>query len=515
MSAENFDSSRLRGVSVSTVVERAQEHIGKGFSPRTQDKLLELEQSRISEEGEPLFLYEIATSIGQGVSLHSLAKRYGIYPQTFNRLVRAAEIPYASREEAVQRLWNDPDFREKNGAAQAEVRGKYWQDPKKRESASTKLRASALKQWEDPAFRELVVVASSETSKQHWQDPEYRAKMAEHGFPIGRLMSDPEVVARISETRRRQWENPEYRERIKELSRKRLAEIKTRPSYRQKRSEMSKAMWQRPGFREMKSAQAREQGAFQKLWADPDFRVAAIERSREAMNRLNANPENRAKVFQARRDNLRDPEFSSQYSEMRRQIALSLWEDPGYRTKLTDIHIAQWQDPEYRDNQGAALRAARLDPANRDRMVLPTIHGFRSDVGFYAQSAWEANVARVFQIIGRNYAIGANLRLEVTEDFQDIFQASETIFNVDFSTVDNRGRTVMYELMAHPLEDPEGWAKLEMARRQYPELVIRAIAEGFYERLRDRFEDAINDNPQFHGWERTGLNLRTHPEIFG
>lgn len=157
---------------------------------------------------------------------------------------------------------------------------------------------------------------------------------------------------------------------------------------------------------------------------------------------------------------------------------------------------------------------ARLDPANRDRMVLPTIHGFRSDVGFYAQSAWEANVARVFQLIGRDYVIGANLRLEVTEDFQDIFQGPETIFNVDFSTIDSRGRTVMFELMAHPLEDPEGWAKLEMARRQYPELVIRAIDERFYERLRDRFEDAINDSPQFHGWERTGFNLRTHPEVF-
>lgn len=509
MSAEQFDPTRLRGVSVRTVFEGETPR----FSPHMQQRFSAVEQAHVSPEGEPTLLYDMATALAEGASLRSLADKYGLTHKLVSGLLQAADIPYATRAEAVQRLWSNPEFRAKNGAAQAEVRGKYWQDPQKRESAAAKLRDSALKQWEDPAFRNLVVAASSETSKQRWQDPEYRAKMAEHGFAIGALNSDPEFLARLSEIRRKQWEDPEFIARNLEISRRNLAEIKQRPSYRQKRSELQRKRWDDPEYRR-KMAESASRNLTQ-LWEDPDFRAAAIERSRETMTRLASDPDFRARGTEVRRERMMDPEYREQISETRRQIALELWNDPEYREKLTDIHRAQWQDPEYRNNQGAALREARLDPANRDRMVLPTIHGFRSDIGFYAQSAWEANVARVFQLIGGDYVIGTNLKLEVTEDFQDIFQAAETTFSIDFSTIDSRGRTVMFELMAHPLEDPEGWAKLEMARRQYPELVIRAIDEGFYERLRNRFEDIINDNPQFHGWERTGFNLKTNPEVFG
>ncbi len=231
-------------------------------------------------------------------------------------------------------------------------------------------------------------------------------------------------------------------------------------------------------------------------WQDPDKRKSAAAKLRESALRQWEDLAFRELVVIA----------SSETSKQR-------WEDSEYRAKMSESHRALWQDPEYRQNQGAALREARLDPANRDRMVLPTIHGFRSDIGFYAQSAWEANIARVFQLIGREYIVGANLRLTVIEDFQELFQDSETIFNVDFSTIDGRGRTIMYELMAHPLEAPLDWAKLEMARRHHPELVVRVIDENFYNRLRRRFEAAIN-NSQLHGWEKTGFNLRTHSGTF-
>jgi len=512
--SEYGEFEKYRGVSVRTVFEHqvSDTQPKHRFTPRLQERFIVLEQTHLSPEGEPIFLYELARASAEGRSLRSIGGQYGLTHRQIGTLLQVAAIPYATREEAVQRLWSDPQFREKNGAAQAEVRGKYWQDPKKRESAAAKLRDSALRQWEDPEFRELVVAASSKTSKQRWQDPKYRAKMVRNRVIFDILRNDPNYLTTLSEIRRAQWQDPEFYAKNAEISRQNLAAIKQRPSYRQKRSEQQRKRWEDPKYRRKMSEQAGRN--LSQLWKDPEFYTAAVERSRELMTRLNQDPEFRIKGAKARSERFMDSTYRKQASEVQRQIALALWEDSEYRAKLSETHKALWQDPEYRKNQGAALRTARLDPANRDHMVLPTIHGFRSDIGFYAQSAWEANIARVFQLICREYVVGINLRLDVTEDFQEFFQDSETTFNIDFSTIDGRGRTVMYELMAHPLETPLDWAKLEMARRQNPDLLFRAIDENFYNRLQKRFENAINSDPQLHGWEKTGFNLRTHPEIF-
>lgn len=512
MSEERFDPSRLKGISVSMVFETKTPG-GPRFSTRTQQRFINIEQAHLSPEGEPLFLYELATAVTEGASLRSIASRYGLTHKFIGGMLQGASIPYATREEAVQRLWNDPQFREKNGAAQAEVRGKYWQDPGKRENAAAKLRESTLRQWEDPAFRRLVAAATSECSKKRWQDPEYRVKMAQYGIIFGALNSDPEFLARLSEIRRKQWEDPEFYAKNVDISRNNLAETKKLPTYRKKRSELQKARWEDPEYRAIMAKVASR--SLSQLWQDPEFRAAALERSREAMTILNSDPEFRAKSVKKRRELMLDPEYRDQFSETRRQVALAVWDDPEFRTKMSGVHKALWQNPEYRARITESIRQAQAEPSYREKLVLPTIHGYRSDIGFYAQSAWEANVARIFQSVGRDYAIGTGLKLEVTDEFQFLFQNHDTVFNVDFSTIDKRGRVVMFELMAHPLEDPISWAKIEMVKRQHPELVIRAIDEAFYGRLRSRFEDPINSNPRLHGWERTGFNLRTHPEVFG
>ncbi len=498
---------KYRGVSVKTIFKYP-----NSFTPRLQERFIALEQAHLSEDGEPIFLYALARATAEGRSLRSISSQYGLTHRRVANLLQAAAIPYATREEAVQRLWNDPQFREKNGSAQAEVRGKYWQVPEKRGSVAAKLRNSALRQWKDPEFRQLVVAASSETSKQRWQNPEYRAKVARNRVIFDILRNDPNYLTTLSEIRRAQWQDPEFYARNAEISRRNLTAIKQRSSYKQKRSEQQRKRWEDPDYRRKMSEQAGRN--LSQLWKDPEFYAAAVERSRELMTRLNQDPEFRIKGAKARHERFMDSTYREQLSEAQRQIALALWEDSDYRAKLSEAHRALWQNPEYRKNQGAVIRAARLDPANRDRMVLPTIHGFRSDIGFYAQSAWEANIARIFQLIGREYIVGVNLQLAVTDDFQQLFQDSETTFNIDFSTIDHRGRTVMYEIMAHPLETPLDWVKLEMARRQHPEIVFRTLDESFYKRLQSRFEIAINNNPQLHGWEKTDFNLRTHPEIF-
>lgn len=472
--SEYGEFEKYRGISVKTIFE----HQAHGtqpkyrFTPRLQERFIALEQTHMSADGEPVFLYELAKATAEGKSLRRIGSQFGLSHKQIGNLLQAAAIPYATREEAVQRLWNDPEFREKNSIAMLTGRDRAWKDPQARQVAIGKLRESALKQWEDPAFRDLVAAASSETSKQRWQDPEYRARMLgviAENFAI--LRRDPNWRTRLSERRRQQWQDADFYARNADISRSNLAATRERPSYRKKRSEGQK-----------------------RLWEDPEYR---------------------RRMAKAKDERMADPERRARISETRRQIALANWENPEYRAKMTEAHKALWQDPDYRKHITDALHQFRSDPANRDRFVLPTLHGFRSDIGFYAQSAWEANVARVFQLIGREYVVGVNLSLAVTDDFQELFQDSGTTFNIDFSTIDGRGRTVMYELMAHPLEDPESWAKIEMARRQHPELVIRVIDEEFYNRLRRRFEVGINNNPQLHGWEKTGFNLKTNPEVFG
>lgn len=161
-------------------------------------------------------------------------------------------------------------------------------------------------------------------------------------------------------------------------------------------------------------------------------------------------------------------------------------------------------------------RRRRMDnPDYRETMITPTYHGYRSDIGFYAHSSMEANFARVLMLSNRKFDVGTVLELRVPEQYKDIFQGDVTNFSVDFSTQDSSGRMVMYELMAHPLEDPEGWAKLQMAREQYPDIAIKTVGVKLYKRLQQKFEQAMDNSDKVSGWEKTGYNLKTHPEVFG
>ena len=84
---------------------------------------------------------------------------------------------------------------------------------------------------------------------------------------------------------------------------------------------------------------------------------------------------------------------------------------------------------------------------------------------------------------------------------------------MDFVVRDPRGNIVLYEIVAHPLENPVGYAKLEMLIHQYP-VDVRTIDRRFYDRLRKRFEDGINRDPLLSGWETLEDNLRTNPRKY-
>ena len=163
---------------------------------------------------------------------------------------------------------------------------------------------------------------------------------------------------------------------------------------------------------------------------------------------------------------------------------------------------ANWQDPEFRQRNAEGVRQVRLNPANLVRYHLPTISGERWDVGF-TQSAWEANLARILHLIGRENLIHEVLRL-----------SNGHFFELDFLTINPRGNLVGYEIMAHPLENPEGWAKLERVITEYPYITFRVIDHRFYRRLERRFTERISLDPRFAGWEERGDNLRTNPQKY-
>lgn len=278
---------------------------------------------------------------------------------------------------------------------------------------------------------------------------------------------------------------------------------------RVKQAEKAKKQWEDADFRESKRVSSSKTLA--QLWQDPEYKAVATERSRQQMLVLRQNPDCLERGAEASRRTRRSPG----YSACRREIALALWQNTDYRSQLSRIHTELWKNPEYRQMITQALRTARLDPERRDHYYLPTIHGFRPDIGFYAQSTWEANVARILQLICRDYEIGLNLSLAVTDQFRDIFDSPETVLSVDFVTTNKRGKRALYEIMAHPLEDPDGWAKFLMAQDQFPHLNIRAIDASYYQILKRRYEERINLDPNLLGWEKDGFNLRTHPDVFG
>jgi len=229
-------------------------------------------------------------------------------------------------------------------------------------------------------------------------------------------------------------------------------------------------------------------------WQDPEFR----QRNAEGVRANWQDPEFRQRNAEGVRANWQDPEFRQRNAEAIR----ANWQDPEFRQRHAEATRANWQDPEFRQRNAEGVRQVRLNPANLVRYHLPTISGERWDVGF-TQSAWEANLARILHLIGRENLIHEVLRL-----------SNGHFFELDFLTINPRGNLVGYEIMAHPLENPEGWAKLERVITEYPYITFRVIDHRFYRRLERRFTERISLDPRFAGWEERGDNLRTNPQKY-
>lgn len=329
---------------------------------------------------------------------------------------------------------------------------------------------------QDPEFRARHIERTRAMLLEKWQDPEWRQMKTEE---FRAMRQDPEFKQKINAGIEAKMQDPAYRQRVSDAARATFAQSAQHPEWRQSDIAATKAKWQDPEYRAKKAHE---------------------------LLALMQDPEVRARIAAANRAKWQDPEFRARNAERNRAMLAKFRLDPEWRAKnLAGVRASwaeRWNDPDFRARMAEVGRQTRLNPDYLNRWVVPTIHGERWDIG-HAQSAWEANLARVLRFVGRQVSYRQSFRL-----------ADNDIFELDFLTVDDRGRLVGYEIMAHPVEYLDGWDKLEQVIEQYPEIVFRIVDEHFYRRLESRFAQRINEDPQFAGWEHTGDNLRTNPDKF-
>ena len=208
-----------------------------------------------------------------------------------------------------------------------------------------------------------------------------------------------------------------------------------------------------------------------------------------------------------------DPEFRERNAKGVRRELHERWQDPIFKAKQANANRTNWKDPKFRERNAEGVRRARLNPENIGKYKLPTIYGYRSDIGFEAQSTWEANFGRILLYLGREFHTRKNFRLIVPAEFRELFKSDEIEISIDFVVRDPRGNIVLYEIMAQPSENKQGYAKLEMLIQQY-DTNLRMINQRFYNRLLRYFKKKIESHPNLSGWETSRDNLRTNPEKY-
>jgi len=124
--------------------------------------------------------------------------------------------------ESTTLLWEDPEYRRRQSAAQS----RHYEDPTARLKASEaqkrrcedpaereRMRQQAIKQWEDPAARERV----RQQAIKQWEDPAARERQS---GVMKRRFEDPAEREKISEAQKRRYEDPAARERLSKAKRR-------------------------------------------------------------------------------------------------------------------------------------------------------------------------------------------------------------------------------------------------------------------------------------------------------
>jgi len=165
-----------------------------------------------------------------------------------------------------------------------------------------------------------------------------------------------------------------------------------------------------------------------------------------------------------------------------------------------------------------------------------SIKGHRRDIGCFMMSCMEANVARIFMLLGEDVFYEPELfKLQIRAGHEWEYVGNEASYVPDFAD----SRKIMYEVKGGWKKNRDGMrAMLRICNflEQYPdrELVLiqnedfRGVFPNLkprfrkiisYKELEKKYRELIDKNPLLCGWEhgtrKNGFNLSTHPKDFG
>lgn len=508
-----------------------------GIQPKNFKRLQELDQ-RLLDSGVNDGLVGVLVTTDK--SLRELEKELSIGRHVLTKIYNFYEIPRRSHSEAsakvLRDIRNNPETVRKMSEAASESMRRLREDPESERKRIEALTASSRKpearakrsgiskkMWQNRSVEEREDFSrnASEAAYRMWQDPEFKERTirAMREAVKGRVYTS-QTLERLSQRAKEQWDDPLKRQKIldarkeiekdparrealREQRRQHLVEMRRDPGFEQKRTDGLSHIYEGEKGETLKQKR-REQ------MSTPEAR----QRNRELMQRLHTNPEFQDKQLQGLMEVLADEEF-----QQRRLAGLKKkWEDPEFRakksTQMSQLATRLNSDPEHLRKAAEGIRKLRANPESAERFVLPTIQGYRRDIDYFAQSAWEANVARVLMYQGKQFYPKESFMLEVYAKYQDLFKFGIAQYTVDFIVEEGNGDLVAYEILAHPLEDPVGIAKAEMFAQQYPDLRIHIIDGKEYEELKKQYSMTINESADFCGWETNKDNLRNSPSKY-
>lgn len=459
-----IEIERLRGMPVETVFGRKDPRVKITLGLTRQEYLKGLERQIKERDPDDTLIAHLAREIWVSEkSRGQLARELGTTQDVIGAVLTFAGVPYPTHAEANARLMRKPETRE-NRRRHMVTR---WQDPE----YSAQMTDHLHHMWDDERRREAL----GEKVKDLWQDENYRAKRSKSQ----------------SSASRRNWTQPGFRENISEKAHQGML-----------------ALWQDPEYRKMQSQSHRE-GWARRVAENPQI----LEQARENMRQMWLNPDFAELITQTAAITMSIQMQDEKFREASVAASKAKWNNPDFRRRNAAGVRRNWTDLEFRRSIAEASRISRIDPDKISRYIAGGIQGERRDIGFYAQSTWEANFARVLTFLGREFYTREPLRLKVTEEYKPLFNIDETAISVDFVVVTPRGSLVLYEILAWRL-DPKAQAKVQMIIDQYPDFRVRPITPQFYRKLENKFKDIIDNDSRFCGWETKKDNLKTNPERY-
>jgi hypothetical protein len=349
----------------------------------------------------------------------------------------------------------------------------------------------------DGAEGAVVKIGSEGGLKPYLSDPDKSLKDLARGLGVGLdvILSlckhfgiiKPSKGEIVSEKAKERWQDSESRGRLTPVHPGKLRQYHQDPDMEKKRTEGTKKANQKLDVRVKKS------DAIKTLDKDPDCRKIYLEMLTIISN---------------------DGEIQE-----RRTISLQeIWSEPKFREKQTGLagEKITWLNKKTDQLQKAAkgIRRLHTEPESAEGFYLTTTQGYRKDIDYHAQSAGEANIARILKYTGREFYPKASVVLDVPDQYRDLFKFDVTQSTVDFIVEDPKENLVAYDLIAHPQEDPVEIAKAEMFKKQYPEIPLHVINTDLYLKLKKKFEKKINSSKDLCGWETSKDNLFTNPKKY-